>query len=80
MHQETGEIKAFEKLTEAEKKDKKWIPLSADEHAKAQGMNRAQRRAYAKQLRRQMATMSKGQTQNTEPGATQTEPNTEAKV
>ena len=69
MHQQTGEIKDLAQMTEAEKKDKNWIPLTADQHTKAQGMNRAQRRKYAKELRRQMAKMSKAKPELAPPTA-----------
>jgi hypothetical protein len=74
MNEQTGEIKDLAKLTEAEKKDKNWIPLTADQHTKAKGMNRAQRRAYAKQLRKQMAKMKTQQ--HARPGTTPGEVNT----
>jgi hypothetical protein len=43
----------MDKLTEKEKKDPAWVPLTVDQHLKAKGMNRAQRRRYAKQLRKE---------------------------
>ena len=47
MDTRTGQIRNFEKLTDAQKKI--FVPILAEDADRVQGMNRAQRRAWAKE-------------------------------
>ena len=46
MNAESGEMKEYDRLTEAEKKSGKWLEVPKKYLKKFEGMNRAERRKY----------------------------------